>query len=207
MKQGDMLYLPRGWWHTVLPVDEPTLHLTVTIVPPSGGDLLGWLSSRLKSSPVVRQNIPAWASPTERRAHWQQLRQVLETQLTEALFEEFVAEWSAKMMPPTRIGLPSSPAAAGSGIGPQALLRLACAESLHLLESEDGGFHFFANGTKWDCPAGFAAPLKELRGGTESSLERLGAMLAMPADRSRFVSFVAVLQMGGVLWARNPADE
>ena len=37
---GDLLYIPRGWWHVAFPLDEPTLHLTVGIHNRTGLDLL-----------------------------------------------------------------------------------------------------------------------------------------------------------------------
>jgi ribosomal protein L16 Arg81 hydroxylase len=40
LEDGDMLYIPRGWWHVVYPVDEPTLHLTVGLRNHRGLDLL-----------------------------------------------------------------------------------------------------------------------------------------------------------------------
>ena len=27
LRSGDLLYIPRGWWHVATPLDEPTLHL------------------------------------------------------------------------------------------------------------------------------------------------------------------------------------
>ena len=31
LEDGDLLYIPRGWWHVATPLDEPTLHLTVGV--------------------------------------------------------------------------------------------------------------------------------------------------------------------------------
>ena len=42
-----MLYLPRGWWHEVTPLPEPSLHLSVGIYVPSVLDALGWLCQRV----------------------------------------------------------------------------------------------------------------------------------------------------------------
>lgn len=43
---GDMLYVPRGWWHQVIPFDEPSLHLSVGVYAPTVMDYLTWLSAR-----------------------------------------------------------------------------------------------------------------------------------------------------------------
>ena len=40
LEDGDVLSLPRGWWHVAIPLNEPSLHLTVTVLPPKGADFL-----------------------------------------------------------------------------------------------------------------------------------------------------------------------
>jgi ribosomal protein L16 Arg81 hydroxylase len=47
LEAGDVLYLPRGWWHEVTPLPEPSLHLSVGIYVPSVFDALNWLCHRV----------------------------------------------------------------------------------------------------------------------------------------------------------------
>jgi ribosomal protein L16 Arg81 hydroxylase len=47
IEAGDVLYLPRGWWHEVTPLAEPSLHLSVGIYVPSVLDALGLLCQQL----------------------------------------------------------------------------------------------------------------------------------------------------------------
>lgn len=47
LEAGDLLYLPRGWWHEVTPLAEPSLHLSVGIYVPSVFDALNWLCQRV----------------------------------------------------------------------------------------------------------------------------------------------------------------
>jgi ribosomal protein L16 Arg81 hydroxylase len=47
LEAGDALYLPRGWWHEVTPLPEPSLHLSVGIYVPSVFDALNWLCQRV----------------------------------------------------------------------------------------------------------------------------------------------------------------
>jgi len=43
---GDVLYIPRGWWHEALPIPgEPTLHIAAGIHTTSVHDYLGWLAA------------------------------------------------------------------------------------------------------------------------------------------------------------------
>jgi len=43
---GDVLYIPRGWWHHVIPLDEGSLHLSVGTYAPTLYDYLMWACSR-----------------------------------------------------------------------------------------------------------------------------------------------------------------
>lgn len=43
---GDMLYIPRGWWHQVTPFDMGSWHLSVGAYLPTVSDYIMWLASR-----------------------------------------------------------------------------------------------------------------------------------------------------------------
>ena len=49
LEDGDVLYMPRGWWHVAEPLDEPTLHLTVGVHKRTGLDFMKWLTQRLRA--------------------------------------------------------------------------------------------------------------------------------------------------------------
>ncbi len=55
---GDVLYIPRGWWHVAHPADEPCLHLTVGVAKETGLDFMRWLGSRLVDLEAFRREIP-----------------------------------------------------------------------------------------------------------------------------------------------------
>ncbi|MET9607242.1 cupin domain-containing protein [Streptomyces sp. NPDC006512] len=64
---GDLLYLPRGWWHAVS-ADQGTasLHLTFGLATQTGAEFLGWLCDDLRTSATVRSDIPRFSTPEER---------------------------------------------------------------------------------------------------------------------------------------------
>ncbi|MES2825266.1 MAG: cupin domain-containing protein [Pseudomonadota bacterium] len=43
---GDVLYIPRGWWHQVTPLDVASLHLSVGTYPPTVLDYVLWVCNR-----------------------------------------------------------------------------------------------------------------------------------------------------------------
>jgi hypothetical protein len=74
---GSVLYLPRGWWHRVTPVNEPSLHLTIGILKPTNADFLAWLLDQAKESEFVRQDYPFPVDEGARVAYAAALRSVL----------------------------------------------------------------------------------------------------------------------------------
>jgi ribosomal protein L16 Arg81 hydroxylase len=58
LRQGDVLYIPRGHWHYAVACDEPSLHLTVGVTCRTGVYWLKWLADELISDPEWRQNLP-----------------------------------------------------------------------------------------------------------------------------------------------------
>ncbi len=58
LEAGDMLYLPRGYWHAAVGMGEPTLHLTVGLTRKTGHDLLTWLADQALAADIVRADLP-----------------------------------------------------------------------------------------------------------------------------------------------------
>src|SRR5437764_302107 len=59
LEDGDLLYIPRGWRHMVVPLAEPTLHLSFDWRNPTGHDFLRWLQQELHAHPVLSRDLPA----------------------------------------------------------------------------------------------------------------------------------------------------
>jgi len=91
LNEGDVLYIPRGWWHMAAPRDEPTCHLTVGVVQPTGADLLDWVTSSLKKSNIFRVDLPQHSEPFSQGAYLSVLRQELfETLADPNLLSHFI---------------------------------------------------------------------------------------------------------------------
>jgi ribosomal protein L16 Arg81 hydroxylase len=56
LKPGDVLYVPRGWWHRVIPSNSGSFHLSVGTYAPTAMDFLQWIChfhlSKLESARV-----------------------------------------------------------------------------------------------------------------------------------------------------------
>jgi ribosomal protein L16 Arg81 hydroxylase len=58
LETGDLLYIPRGWWHQVTPLDQPSFHLSVGLFVPTVFDYLMWVMSRaLPQNPSARKGL------------------------------------------------------------------------------------------------------------------------------------------------------
>ena len=58
LEPGDMLYLPRGYWHAAVGMGEPTLHLTIGVTRKTGTDFLHWLANEAVGALAVRSDLP-----------------------------------------------------------------------------------------------------------------------------------------------------
>ncbi|MFB7337092.1 JmjC domain-containing protein [Streptomyces adustus] len=59
LRKGEMLYVPRGWWHKVRASEGPSLHLSCSVRLPWGGQLLRQLLAHLVTEfPGLRRNLP-----------------------------------------------------------------------------------------------------------------------------------------------------
>jgi hypothetical protein len=66
LNPGDLLYLPRGWWHIAIPCDEPTLHLSVGVRYPTGLDILRFVTQEMEQDVRMRRDIPLAGTPEVR---------------------------------------------------------------------------------------------------------------------------------------------
>lgn len=62
LEAGDILYVPRGWWHNPLPLDQETFHLALGTFPVYTMDYLSWLMSQMPSCIGARRSLSTWQS-------------------------------------------------------------------------------------------------------------------------------------------------
>jgi len=91
LETGDMLYVPRGWWHHVLPQDGPSLHLSVGTYAPTVHDYLSWACARhLPAALAARRSLDA-ASGEDLDAAVEALRAAVLSPSARAEFEHEIA--------------------------------------------------------------------------------------------------------------------
>lgn len=65
LEAGDILYIPRGWWHDPLPLDEETFHLAVATFAPTGFEYMRWLQNVMPSILDCRKNFTNFENDAE----------------------------------------------------------------------------------------------------------------------------------------------
>ncbi|MBV9924304.1 MAG: cupin-like domain-containing protein [Acidobacteria bacterium] len=161
LEDGDLLYIPRGWWHVAVPLAEPTLHLTVGVHNRTGLDLLRWLSDAVRASEAFRQDLPHLASPAERAAHNARLREELLAAWDDTLVERFYQDLDARAEPRARVALPwvaTPDAAPPEGA---TVVRLLAPRPFKL-EAVNGVVEFASMGQHWRFAEGALPVLRAL---------------------------------------------
>lgn len=109
MQAGDVLYLPRGWYHDALATEGPSLHVTFAITPLHGRTLLALLNIEAMKDPAYR----AFAPPAHEdggaalAAHLADYGRILARIAASPAFAEEVAKSQARMTPrPPSFSLP-----------------------------------------------------------------------------------------------------
>ncbi|MDA3556169.1 cupin domain-containing protein [Acinetobacter sp. AOR15_HL] len=54
LEEGDILYIPRGWWHNPSPLGEPTVHLAIGTFPAFAIDFVTWIFKNLPENYSAR---------------------------------------------------------------------------------------------------------------------------------------------------------
>jgi hypothetical protein len=155
---GDLLYLPRGWWHAVAASEgEHSLHLTFGIQTTTGAQLLSWLADDLRAIEVLRTDLPVHATPGQRADYLDRLRAEVTTALDDpGLIDRYVHQRDAGDL--TRLR-PSLPHVGGTPADPN--LRVALTTARARLDLTPDNAVLRACGHEWELALA-TAPLLRL---------------------------------------------
>lgn len=147
MRPGDLLYLPRGWWHSVAASEgEHSLHLTFGIQTTTGAQLVSWLADDLRRHDVLRLDLPVHAPPEEQVDYLGRLKkEVVDALGDPALIGRFMAARDAEDMTRMRPSLPHI-----NGVPAVPGVRVSLTTARAELAPTDDGVTFRACGNEWD---------------------------------------------------------
>lgn len=211
LEAGDLLYIPRGWWHVAFPLDEPTLHLTVGIHNRTGLDLLRWLTERMRASEDFRMDLPRFASAQERAMRMERLREALLAEWDGAddadeLLERYYSDIDATASSRARFSLPWSATPEVLPASTDVRVRLTAPRPLDLkIEREPqqpegaGIIEFACHGKRWRFAADAMSILRPLATANSRSVRELCEASADSIDEARARTFLGELILHGLL--------
>ncbi|MBV9759672.1 MAG: cupin-like domain-containing protein [Acidobacteriaceae bacterium] len=158
ISEGDVLYLPRGWWHQVTPVNESSLHLTVSINSPMAIELMQWLAHSLRGEAVLRQRLAAWTDQAGL-----ELREILGSRLAPGLMEQFQRENTVRPSRRQWFSLPALAAVRIANLPPSAAIRNVHPRGSYTGPSQSPGcFEVTAGGSSWAIPENYREAVARL---------------------------------------------
>ncbi len=201
MNDGDMLYLPRGWWHVAFPLDEPSLHISWGAEPPSGADFLNWWTKTLRAHPQVRQPV-GLDDEAARKAYVRQMMGLLESAAAGDPLGDYLRESKAMRRPRPRIRLPAAPLEQLKPLGAMTTrLRLASQDSLFVEHAPGEEMaKFFAGGVYWFIRPEFIAAFQRLSAHDSVPFHDLAALIADKKLVGMLVAALDTLANAGVIF-------
>jgi ribosomal protein L16 Arg81 hydroxylase len=101
LEAGDMLYVPRGYWHAAEALDDISLHLTFAAQHPTGLEFLSWLTRQLETEAGLRQDVPFCRgavsdTPIVRDEQYvAEMKSILDRKLQPSTVKQFLQEYRA----------------------------------------------------------------------------------------------------------------
>lgn len=192
LEPGGVLNMPRGWWHVAYPMDEPCLHLTVTIKNLHGIGMLRWFAHSMKTSEAARMPLPLVASEKQQRAWLDAVWQDLKAAWGPDVLGGYLAHVDEVATPRPAVKLPHVTSASTS-VNTDTPLRLARPRPLGF-HVDNGSTRLRAHGVDWQMKSHLMPVLQRFNDGQAHTLAELA-----PGGSAEVALVVKALVMKGVL--------
>jgi hypothetical protein len=170
LEPGDVLYLPRGYWHAAVGLGEPSLHLTIGLTRKTGADLLHWLADEAMASALVRADLPFEAGEAALAARIGELLADLSARDPAELARRYRRSVESLLVQRPQLSFPYI-GAEEAELAPQQRLRLGHGPAR--LESRGDDLVLHWRGVAFSLSPALAEPLARLVAGETVSLAEL----------------------------------
>ena len=201
LEAGDLLYIPRGFWHVAYPLNEPTLHLTVGAHNRAGLDLLRWLVNRMRSREIFRMDLPRFATRETIEAHLMQMRGELLAEWDDDILNRYFADLDASATSRARLSLACAPI--DSLPSADMLVRLLAPRPLDL-KVESGVVRFSSHRKDWRFAVEALPILRHLDQRRVCTVAELCEVARTEVDERRVRIFLKELLMNGLVAIVEP---
>ena len=201
LEDGDMLYLPRGFWHLVTPLDEPSLHLNFALEPPDSADFLRWWLPKLLCHPEFRRYLPLGGASQVRQDYFASLMQaIINDGRGHDRPEEFLREWIAYKRASPHMRLPLAPIDQKTPIGMATRIRLAQRDGLFIeYQPGDRTARFRVAGRQYNIQPQFVTALKRLSGHNGIAVSELCQGTPDPGHIKALIGVLETLANDGIV--------
>ena len=194
LQAGDLLYIPRGCYHVAVPMNEPALHLTVSVKNPRGRDLLLWMVERLRTNDIADRDLPYFAGAAERLRYSEELRRALLDGLALDLVEQYFCESGGNSKARPSFNLPWSATLEGLPAGTGFLVSLKGRSHLVVASSSDeGAIEVRCRGRRCRFPRSMQWIIEQLDEGTPRPISHLIDAVAGRLDEGMVRTLVGML--------------
>jgi ribosomal protein L16 Arg81 hydroxylase len=198
LEDGDVLYIPRGWWHEASGVGDVTLHLTFGIHQRTGVNLLHWVTDQLRTSTEFRAPLRRFGSAEEQEQQLDELRRQLRAAVDGDLFGRYFTHQNTRAR---SRGWASLPWSVADEVPPlTAQVALAVPRGLDVVR-DNGSIRFDAHGKTWKFDAATEPLLRTLERGPATVAE-LCAATPESLDAPAVQQFVTELARNGLVTLR-----
>lgn len=201
LSDGDVLYLPRGYWHVAYPLDEPSLHMTWSAHTFTGVEFLQWWIRTLRRHPEARTSLTRLQDPQARKAYAAKLVDFLAASTQADPLDQFLRAQHGVRRPPPRIRLPQGPVEQNAPLTPESTIRLANHSAL-VIERDVGEpmAKFSVGGSYWHIRPEFVAAFQRLSGTHSVGLRELAATISDKSLVPMFHSTIDAFAGAGLLF-------
>ncbi|WP_066804814.1 cupin domain-containing protein [Moraxella oblonga] len=103
LEAGDVLYIPRGWWHNPVPMGCETFHLAIGTFAPTGYDYMEWLTKQTPNILPLRYNLSDWE--TDKNNIAQACTQLSAMMTDPVMYDRFMQEFLGNHRLDTRFNM------------------------------------------------------------------------------------------------------
>jgi hypothetical protein len=198
LESGDVLYMPRGWWHVAEPVDGPSLHVTFGFAQPTGLELVSWLLEELKEVEAMRRPLPVFGVQQDRDSYVRALVDEISRRLSAESVERYF-RWSESAFFSQRFPALPEAAQGDDEFDSTTPLLLAVCGRIHFVRLSHDEIGFWSAKKFWRCAAVLEPALQRLDDRQGICLDALLASVATEARQSLRLFVTTLIEFGVVV--------
>ncbi len=202
LEDGDLLFLPRGWWHHASPMKGESLHMTLALTPPTARNLLTWLADRMERKEVGRADMPPPSEPEARAAYLARLLRAIEEEFAAGISEPFAEAREAERPARPKFNL-AKLAETETEILPETAIRLASNRRIRLTDDDGSSASVIVGGRHWPCASTLLPALRALRSYRAHRFEQLVSLLPDPTQEKPLRQLLLLLSKTGAVFLES----